>query len=150
MSRQNNVIDLNDNKKQRAAEQFLEWVKNTFPPGTAEQIMESAGENTLGAENVSEPVSMSWGEKILDAATKILPAYQQYKMQSQIIDLQINRAKRGEPPLNVEQYGAPPVRVQVAPAFTGTLSPTVKTGLWIGAGLFALLLLAPMVKKALR
>jgi len=157
---QSNIIDIDSNKKQRAAEMFLNWVGKNISETARQKILDEvdAESNGLGAADTvisnetGAPVATSvpWYERVLNVTEKVLPAYQQYKMQEKIIKMQLERARNGQPPLNVEQYSAPPVRVQVQPTFTGQLAPSTKRMLWIGGGLLAALLLWPSIKRALK
>lgn len=111
-------------------------VLNREFPGSKQRIIAAALQGDgMGQETADVP----WWEKISnvagsigDAAAKILPAYQNYRMQDAIIDQQIDRAKTGLPPVDASLYVAPPIRVEVGPALPVSISPQVKQWMWIG------------------
>jgi len=87
--------------------------------------------------------TQSWTDKLLDLAKVAIPMWQQNKYQGRIIDMQLERARAGKPPLDVQQYTAPPTAVQIqTPGLNLTkMLPMVAL---IGAGAF---LLPQLLKK---
>lgn len=86
--------------------------------------------------------SSSWGDTIKDAITAASSAYltkSQIDAQKQILDLQIERARAGLPPANIDpsQYGVPNVNIGV--------SADTKQMLLIGGGVLALLVVGSML-----
>jgi len=148
MPNADNIISADTFNKTRAAQDFLSWVGTHISPDAKETIISAVNSGGLGADNVgpNQPASEPWYSKIIDAAQKILPAYAQYKTQKEIVDLQIDRAKSGQPPLDVSQYTAPPITVQhqLGPV-SQAISPQTKTMLWIGARLIGALILLPLL-----
>lgn len=87
----------------------------------------------------------SWFEKIADAAAAVVPAYFTYKQQDKLTDMQIERMKRGLPPVEDPTQYMPAVRVQHqvdtrALARQFTPSAETKNMLWVGGGIAAVLL----------
>ncbi len=62
----------------------------------------------------------SWLDKLVGAAKDIAPAFIQFKQQKEILDMQVERARQGLPPLEAA-YIAPTVRIQTE------LSPEMMT-----------------------
>lgn len=81
----------------------------------------------------------SWLDKIIDAASSIAPAYLQFEQQKKILDMQVERAKRGLPPLE-SAYIAPTVRVQAE--VTPEMMTEARAGITEGLQNLALPLLA--------
>ncbi len=67
-----------------------------------------------------EKAEESWLDKLVGAAKDIAPAFIQFKQQKEILDMQVERAKQGLPPLEAA-YIAPTVRIQTE------LSPEMMT-----------------------
>ncbi len=72
----------------------------------------------------------SWLDKVIGAATTIAPAYLQFKQQKEILDMQLERAKQGLPPLETA-YLAPTVRIQpeLSPEALRTAREGITTGI---------------------
>ncbi len=85
------------------------------------------GSQTIPEEKAEE----GWLDKVIGAASTIAPAYLQFQQQKEILDMQLERAKQGLPPLETA-YLAPTVRIQTE------LSPeamrTAREGLTAGIG----------------
>ena len=105
-------------------EQFSAWVKRVYP-----EVWKAARENPgLGFSDSfvgpvmppsvavkrgymtqgTTPGNKSWADKLLDVGKTVL----QFDMQRKLLDLQYQRAKRGQPPLD-PSYVTPAVRAQV-------------------------------------
>jgi len=140
--------------KERATESLYHWLLSNYPDA-AQRIVAEITPSDLGAtDTVATTADMDktpWYEKFLDAATKIVPVYVQGKTQMELVKAQIDRAKQGQPPLDLTKYSAPPVVVQheFAPnAISNQISPQTKTLLFIGAGLLAaLIILPPLLRR---
>lgn len=92
----------------------------------------------VGPTIPEEQAEEGWMDKLIGAATTIAPAYLQFQQQKEILDMQLERAKQGLPPLETA-YLAPTVRIQTE------LSPealrTARTGIAEGLGNLAFPLL---------
>ncbi len=89
----------------------------------------------VGPTIPEEQAEEGWLDKLIGAATTIAPAYLQFQQQKEILDMQLERAKQGLPPLETA-YMAPTVRIQTE------LSPeaarTAREGIAAGLGNLAL------------
>ncbi len=89
----------------------------------------------VGPTIPQEQAEEGWLDKLIGAATTIAPAYLQFQQQKEILDMQLERAKQGLPPLETA-YMAPTVRIQTE------LSPeaarTAREGIAAGLGNLAL------------
>jgi len=139
--------------KERATEALYRWLLSNYPDA-AQRIITEITPSDLGATEPATTAadnSTPWYEKFLDAASKIVPVYVQGKTQMELVKAQIDRAKQGQPPLDLTKYSAPPVVVQheFAPnAISNQISPQTKTLLFIGAGLLAaLIILPPLLRR---
>lgn len=101
-SNRNNLAALN----QSEFDMPLVFPSGDFATETSSTFDESGGG---GGDN-------GWLDNIIGAAEKIIPTVYQYKTQKEVWDLQMERARQGQEPLDVSQYSAPPVRVQVEPS----------------------------------
>jgi len=74
-----------------------------------------AGVNQLGAIDWGSVLS-SIGSTVKSVATDVAPQYLQYKQQKKIMDMQLDRAKKGLPPANVDDY-TPAIKIspQITP-----------------------------------
>lgn len=161
-------------EKQKNLDRFLNWINRQFPGAKNEILARSGVTltfptistisnhlNALGQDESSayfvgppsalaptpQPTEESWTDvfsKIVDAAKTVVPAYGNYEMQKKNYEIQLERAKAGLPPLDLEQY-APAIRVQHAVDYAALgkeIKPNTESLLWIGAaiigGLFIL------------
>lgn len=86
------------------------WTIDATPPPAYAQSLESIAPNinSLVAENKTD--SESW----TDALIRLLPAVAATWQQKQLLEVQVERAKQGLPPLNANQIAAG-VNVGIAP-----------------------------------
>ncbi len=136
-------MNLGQLTRKQSAMLLLDWLNQRFP-GIKRAALKNAGANTLGED---DPEDAAWYDKVIDAASALVPAYYNYKTQAKIVDAQIERARAGQPPLDARQYAAPPIVVEhaVAPgAISSGLAQEDKNMLWIGAGLVGVLLFMNM------
>lgn len=102
------------------------------------QGLGQATPSIMGPTIPQEQAEEGWLDKLIGAATTIAPAYLQFQQQKEILDMQLERAKQGLPPLETA-YMAPTVRIQTE------LSPealrTARTGIAEGMGKLAFPLL---------
>ncbi len=80
------------------------------------------GSQTIPEEKAEE----GWLNKVIDAASTIAPAYLQFQQQKEILDMQLERAKQGLPPLETA-YLAPTIRIQ--PELSPEARQAVTTGI---------------------
>jgi len=90
--------------------QFLEWLKKTYPLVFEAAYEKMYREQGLQAET---PTEENWLDKILNSVSQVAPAILSLKQQKELLDIQMDRAKKGLPPLEVSQY-APTVNVGVS------------------------------------
>lgn len=126
--------------KQQSTKQFLEWARKNAPGFYAELGKRVSG---LGETQDSTP----WYDKIINAASNLATAYYQNKTQQEIIEMQLERAKQGLPPIQADQYAAPPVRVQHEVAMPGGQQTPVyvKYALYGIVGIGAVFLLSSLM-----
>lgn len=146
------------NKAEAARMQFVTWLKNTHPELYAEAVkrteawrekMAAASGRPATIEGLNETTgeSQSWWEKLTETVTTLGTSYLSYKNQQDAIEINLERAQQGLPPIDMSQ-SAPVVRTQidVTPEIAERLRQTSgevmkKTLLIAGAGLAAVLLL---------
>jgi len=130
---------------ERAATDFLDWADATYP-GSKDRILRAIDTAPGGMGAAPTEKSVPWYTQVLDAAKVILPTFAQYKVQSKITKLQLDRAKAGLPPIDASQYTAPPITVQHE-IVAQKISPQTKTMLWVGGGIVLALLLIPLLRR---
>lgn len=150
--------------KQLARAQFLTWLKRTSP-GTfrhALKVAENAKAHfvaqsgnpaalaglgwTMSADGgtaVAEP--KNWWQSLAEGITQAGTAYLAYKGQKAAIDLNLQRAQQGLPPIDVSRYTAPTVRTQVdvSPEILARLREGGTNTLLLVGGIAAAALLLP-------
>lgn len=122
----------------------LDFNADLYASAATPQIYSGNATGNGGVVNESNSWLADTVNSISEAAKTVLPAYTNYKLQKDAYEIQMQRAKRGQEPLDLSRYGAAPVRVQVAPPpgyFTPDINDDTKNTLMIGAGLVALLFL---------
>lgn len=75
--------------------------------------IQNVPENTVLVDP-STNSSENWWDGVIDFAKEAVPAYLQYEQQQKWADIQLERAKQGQPPIDAQRYTAPPVAVQVS------------------------------------
>lgn len=117
---------------QLARAQFLTWLKQDHPAvfRSALQFAETAkahfeaqsgnpaalsglGLTTDKNTGVTTVEPKNWWQSIAEGITQAGTAYLAYKGQKAAIDLNLQRAQQGLPPIDVSRYTAPTVRTQV-------------------------------------
>jgi len=143
--RQNNFVG-----RERAQQMFVTWLEKRDPflhkASRRVAVMRKQNLNGMGA--------IDWGGLFTSAVDTIktaLPTYLQTKQQKQIMDVQINRAKQGLPPLDAAQYVAPiriepTINADTEAGINRVATQTVSSGVQkliipIGLGLLAWMLL---------
>lgn len=97
--------------------QFMNWLKTYEPTVYAlaakRFAIKTGGKEVYGLSGYEGGISGldDFMSTITDTIKNVLPAVVQYKSQNKILDAQLQRAKMGMPPLNVEDY-SPVMRVQ--------------------------------------
>lgn len=150
-----------------AVNSFLDWADQTFP-GSKNKILAASNINQnlldgLGSNGATPPIvgpltpppgqsGINWWDKtlttVLDTASKIIPAYTNYNLQKDAYKIQLERAKQGQQPLDLSQYGTMPVRIQHGidpgqlPAQMG-MDDKTKNALMIGGGIIAAIFILP-------
>lgn len=120
--------------------QFLAWLR-TFNPAAYHYALQQANTSTarssrsmlagLGSwwDSLTSAVS-SIGGDVASAAKTALPALLQYQTQRKVLNMQIERANRGLPPLSTSQLQLPAFQVQVAPSpqVTASIGNAISAG----------------------
>lgn len=98
--------------KAEANAEFVAWLQEAYPEIVAAMVeaLESddvirAGDGGLGAAEGDGFMS-----RLVEMTETVLPAYLQYQQQSDILDVQLDRARQGLPPLRVDAY-APSMQI---------------------------------------
>ncbi len=135
---------------------FFAWLGTTQPSIARAVLVKLRRPANLGALGIAAPeqvtttqtaVAPSTADKIKDLVLGVSQAYltyEQMQAQKKVMDLQLERARSGQPPLdiNMEQYGL------VGPSVSVGLSPQTKQLLTYGAvGLAAVYLLPKFLRK---
>lgn len=119
----NNVVPLKrktsaSNRKvgqAQARKMFLQWLQRNDPflYKTARRVA------VMRKQNLSGMGEFKWGEFFQSATDTIknaLPTYLQTKQQKEIMDIQMERARQGLPPLETTQYTSPiTISPQISP-----------------------------------
>lgn len=113
---------------------FVAWLKRDFPQAYA-ALANKRPDLLRNGAGLGQTEKASRGQQIADFVMPLLQVYQQ----RQILKLQLERAKKGQPPVDVEAYAAPATRVEVEAG-----AKTQRTGLLIAGavGLGAVAFLA--------
>lgn len=116
-----------ERERNRAA--FVGWLRRTFPQlaDKAAKLVNlpTPGGAQLGAETTSQP--STW-EKLFDTISTLGQSVLTYRTQKELLDMQLDRARQGLPPLDSSQY-APTVRVTTDPATIQTALSTAGAGI---------------------
>jgi len=102
----------------RAQQQFVSWFAKNYPAMNEQVQNRIDADQSLAASDATQKPPSIWAS-IVGGIKDLAPAYLQFRNQKKIMAMQLQRAKQGLPPLNVEQL-APTVRVQAG------LSPDIK------------------------
>jgi hypothetical protein len=86
---------------------FVEWLDRAYP-GMVPALLEALGVESIIARDggLGQTEEKSLVERLLDAATAVVPAYLQYEQQKDILEVQLDRARAGLPPLDAGAYAA--------------------------------------------
>lgn len=91
---------------------FLRWLARDYPAAYAKLAAERPGllrAGSGGLGQIQPAVNTTVGQQIADFVLPLLSVYQQ----QQVLKLQLKRAKAGQPPLELDQYAAPPARFEL-------------------------------------
>ncbi len=135
-------------KRVLAQAQFLTWAQNKFPDLYAAAIKAASNGQLsgLGVHDTAETPPAY--DSIVDKIVALGGGYLTYTMQKKIINMNIERAKMGLPPIDIAAAGAAPVvqtEVNISPAMMASLKESLgggmqQIGLLIAVGLGAFLL----------
>jgi hypothetical protein len=152
--------------KELARAQFLTWLKETHPTvfraalehaETAKAHFAAQTGNpgalsglgwTMGADGTAVAEPKSWWSSLAEGITQAGTAYLAYKGQKANIELNLQRAQQGLPPVDYSRYTAPTVRTQVdvSPEILARLREGgMNTMLLIGGVLAAVLVLPKLL-----
>ncbi len=139
-------------KRVLAQAQFLTWIQNKFPDlyAAAVKAASSGRLSGLGVHATAEATTETAPAytSIVDKIVALGGGYLTYTMQKKIINMNIERAKQGLPPIDIAAAGAAPVvqtEVNISPAMMDSLKQSLgggmqQIGLLIAVGLGAFLL----------
>ena len=94
----------------RSQRQFVSWMAKNHP-AMMEQVKNRIDANQMGAAADPTEKPKSIWQSIVGGIKDLGPAYLQFQNQKKVLNMQMKRAQKGLPPLNVEQL-SPTVRVQ--------------------------------------
>lgn len=86
---------------------FIEWVKNNDP------FIYNLAVGRYKAKQSGLSGTADFFSSLTDTIKNVVPAVMNYRQQNKIMDVQIQRAKQGLPPLETSQY-APVIKVETA------------------------------------
>lgn len=92
-----------------SAQSVINWVKQNDPYLYQVALAKTKAE----AQNLGETAPSGFMANLLDNIQKAGTALLQYKGQKKILDLQVERARQGLPPINAADY-APTIKTQIA------------------------------------
>ncbi|MES9855938.1 MAG: hypothetical protein ABW166_04950 [Sedimenticola sp.] len=129
--------------KRIAYDEWLNWLNTRFPGSKSKILTQVANKRRLGATD-DEPDDKEWYEQIIDAASVIVPGYFNYSLQKRLIDVQLERARQGQAPLDERYFKSssnlgPTIKHQID---TGISDDTKNILVFGGLGLAAFYLLS--------
>jgi hypothetical protein len=119
-------------KRTAAKVKFIAWAKRRYPRLHAEAVRAHAPRSGLGDVTATDtPAAAQTGmlDNIVNTIGKLGTAYAQYKSQSQIIDLNVQRAKAGLPPIDAGD---------IAPQANVGIAASTRTMMYAGIGALVL------------
>lgn len=134
----------------KLAKQYIEWFRQHEPfwYQVAKKRVEIKQENLQGLGEINWSGLFS---NVVTAVKDIAPTYIQARQQKKIMDMQLDRAAKGLPPANIEDYTpsikiAPTITPETEQAITRVATKSVTGGFqtampWVFGGLIALMLL---------
>jgi hypothetical protein len=122
----NNVIPLRRNATSQSAAQFKSWFCAREPRAAN---MMGLGQNGDGAIPEAPGFADTWLDSLARALTTIAPVLAQAKL----VELNLERAKQGLPPIEASS---------IAPTVNAGISSELKTILWAGLALGAVIVFA--------
>lgn len=95
--------------KVQAKRDFINWIKTEYP-FTYEIAMKrlSMQQNEMGAFDSLTKIF----DAVADTAKNVAPTFLKYKQQKKLLNIQLERARAGQPPLDATQYTMPPIKVE--------------------------------------
>lgn len=109
-------------ERARNQQRFVQMIRKTHPRLYA-IAKARVGEPPTGAglgqitKNGTTETASSWFSRLTDTLTTLAPTYLQYKSQKELLEIQLQRAQEGLPPLETSQY-APAVQIGLDPEQT--------------------------------
>lgn len=121
------------NRGHAARVQFLDWMKRTNPELYRKVMSKATGETGMSAymdNGLGQDTKPSLWERITSSISEIGTAYVGYQAQSEMMDINLERARQGLPPLDAASM-APVVRTQVeiTPEIAASLKDAGMAGL---------------------
>jgi hypothetical protein len=115
---------------------FLKWVRAEFPSlyAAAERRLAAGNDGAPGMSAVETTATAkpeSALTRLVSTITSLAPQYLQYRAQQQLLDVQLDRARQGLPPLRPTDY-APAVQLSVDPSMYSPALETLKPWLIYG------------------
>ena len=114
----------------KAKLQFLTWVKQTHPALFEQALQQTRSREDTQAQLGQTDSGGSFWDKLSENLTKLGTAYLSFKNQKQVMDLNLQRAEQGLPPVDMGAT-APVVRTEVSlpPDVVSQVTASAKTGL---------------------
>ncbi|RPH75972.1 hypothetical protein EHM76_00390 [bacterium] len=149
------VVALDLNRTQLARAQFLTWLKSVNHDLFKAALKHAETEKANFAAQTGNPAALSglgengepktWWQSLAEGLTTAGTAYLAYKGQKANIDLNLQRAQQGLPPIDYSRYTAPTVRTQVdvSPEILARLREGGTNTLLLIGGVAAAFLLLP-------
>jgi len=129
--------------------QFALWLKKRYPLVYASAIKQASAPTGLGAvsstDSTTPTATTSWLDTISNTIKSIIPAASAAYIAKQTIDVNIERAKAGLPPIDSGSL-APQVNVSLPPAQISQITNAGKYALY-GVGALGLLFLLSKRKR---
>lgn len=130
----------------KAKVQFIDWAKRRFPRVHAEAIRRSvpktvrnSGLGEAAPTDAAPSATASVLDNVVNTIGKLGTAYAQYKGQSQIIDMNVQRAKAGLPPIDAGD---------IAPQANVGIASSTRTLMYVGiAAIFAIGAMAALRRR---
>ncbi len=113
-------------ERARNEQRFVQMIKRTHPRlyaiakariGEPPAGMGGLGQKIVSGEPTVTATTSTWFSRLTDTLTTLAPTYLQYQSQKELLEIQLQRAQQGLPPLETTQY-APAVQIGLDPAQT--------------------------------
>jgi len=110
-------------ERARNQQRFVQMIKRTHPrlyaiaKARVGEPPTGSGLGQITKTATTTETSSSWFSRLTDTLSTLAPSYLQYKSQKELLEIQLQRAQEGLPPLETSQY-APAVQIGLDPEQT--------------------------------